>query len=180
MITLLAQLLIKDHNNTDLPEVRRAYGVLSGTVGIFLNILLFAGKLFAGIFAHSVSITADAFNNLSDAASSVMTLIGFRLAGKKADRNHPFGHARFEYIAGLFVSVSILLMGADLAKTSLLRILHPEDVVFSGISIAVLAASIAVKLYMFLYNRDLASRIDSVPVRSVPSRVKPVSLKEYG
>ena len=166
MITLLAQLFIKDHNNTDLPEVRRAYGVLSGTVGIFLNILLFAGKLFAGIFAHSVSITADAFNNLSDAASSVMTLIGFRLAGKKADRNHPFGHARFEYIAGLFVSVSILLMGADLAKTSLLRILHPEDVVFSGISIAVLAASIAVKLYMFLYNRDLASRIDSVALRS--------------
>ncbi len=130
MITLLAQLLIKDHNNTDLPEVRRAYGVLSGTVGIFLNILLFAGKLSAGIFAHSVSITADAFNNLSDAASSVMTLIGFRLAGKKADRDHPFGHARFEYIAGLFVSVSILLMGADLAKTSFLRILHPEDVVF--------------------------------------------------
>ena len=166
MITLLTHLLIKDHENTDLPEVRRKFGVLSGTVGIFLNLLLFAGKLFAGIFAHSVSITADAFNNLSDAASSVMTLVGFRLAGKRADRDHPFGHARFEYIAGLFVSVSILLMGADLARTSFLRILHPEDVVFSLVSIAVLAVSIAVKFYMFLYNRDLASRIDSVALRS--------------
>ncbi len=166
MITLLARLLIKDHEKTDLPEVRRGYGVLSGTVGIFLNVFLFAGKLFAGIAAHSVSITADAFNNLSDAASSVMTLIGFRLAGKKADRDHPFGHGRIEYIAGLFVSISILLMGSELFRNSLSRIVHPEEIVYSGLSVAILAVSIAVKFYMYYYNRNLASLIDSVALRS--------------
>ena len=166
LINLLAQLLIKDHKNTDLPEVRRAYGVLSGTVGIFLNLVLSASKFAAGFFTHSVSITADAANNLSDAASSIMTLIGFRLAGKKADRDHPFGHGRSEYIAGLFVSISILLMGADLARSSVVRILRPEEILYSNISIVILAVSIAVKLYMFLYNRNLASRIGSVALRS--------------
>ena len=166
LINLLAQLLIKDYKNTDLPEVRRAYGVLSGTVGIFLNLVLSAGKFAAGFLTHSVSITADAANNLSDAASSIMTLIGFRLAGKKADRDHPFGHGRSEYIAGLFVSISILLMGADLARSSVVRILRPEKIIYSNITIAILAVSIAVKLYMFLYNRNLASRISSVALRS--------------
>ena len=161
MINLLAQLLIKDYKNTDLPEVRRAYGVLSGTVGIFLNLVLSAGKFAAGFFTHSVSITADAVNNLSDAASSIMTLIGFRLAGKKADRDHPFGHGRSEYIAGLFVSISILLMGADLARSSVVRILHPEKIIYSNITIAILAVSIAVKLYMFLYNRAVGKKISS-------------------
>ena len=166
MITLLSRLLIPDHEKTDLPEVRRRYGVLSGTVGIFLNLLLFAGKLSAGILVHSVSITADAFNNLSDAASSVITLIGFKLAGKKADRDHPFGHGRVEYIAGLLISISIIMVGADLAKSSLDRIVSPVQTVFSGAAAAVLAASIAVKLYMFCYNRNLAEAIDSVALRS--------------
>ena len=166
MITLLSRLFIPDHEKTDLPEVRRRYGVLSGTVGIFLNLLLFAGKLSAGILVHSVSITADAFNNLSDAASSVITLIGFKLAGKKADRDHPFGHGRVEYIAGLLISISIIMVGADLAKSSLDRIVSPVQTVFSGAAAAVLAASIAVKLYMFCYNRNLAEAIDSVALRS--------------
>ena len=166
MITLLSRLFIPDHEKTDLPEVRRRYGVLPGTVGIFLNLLLFAGKLSAGILVHSVSITADAFNNLSDAASSVITLIGFKLAGKKADRDHPFGHGRVEYIAGLLISISIIMVGADLAKSSLDRIVSPVQTVFSGAAAAVLAASIAVKLYMFCYNRNLAEAIDSVALRS--------------
>ena len=166
MITLLSRLFIPDHEKTDLPEVRRRYGGLSGTVGIFLNLLLFAGKLSAGILVHSVSITADAFNNLSDAASSVITLIGFKLAGKKADRDHPFGHGRVEYIAGLLISISIIMVGADLAKSSLDRIVSPVQTVFSGAAAAVLAASIAVKLYMFCYNRNLAEAIDSVALRS--------------
>lgn len=166
MITLLSRLLIPDHEKTDLPEVRRLYGVLSGTVGIFLNLILFAGKLAAGILAHSISIMADAFNNLSDAASSVITLIGFQLSGRRADRDHPFGHGRIEYISGLFVSILILMVGFELGKSSLLRILHPQEILFSASAAVILAISAAVKFYMFLYNRDLASRIDSVALRS--------------
>ena len=166
MITLLSRILIPDHQNTDLPEVRRLYGVLSGAVGIFLNLVLFIGKLAAGLLAHSVSITADAFNNLSDAASSVITLVGFRLAGKRPDRDHPFGHARIEYITGILVSVSILLMGAELARTSVMRIIEPKDTVFSSFSAGILIASIAVKLYMFYYNRSLSRKIDSVALSS--------------
>lgn len=166
LITLLSRLFIPDHEKTDLPEVRRQYGVLSGTVGIFLNLLLFAGKLAAGILVQSVSIMADAFNNLSDAASSVITLIGFKLAGRRPDRDHPFGHGRIEYIAGLLVSISIVLVGAELAKSSFARIITPVENTFSVTAAAILAASIAVKLYMFLYNRDLSVRIDSVALRS--------------
>ncbi len=166
MITLLSRLFIPDHEKTDLPEVRRRYGVLSGTVGIFLNLILFAGKLSAGLFVRSVAITADAFNNLSDAASSVITLIGFKLAGKRADRDHPFGHGRVEYIAGLLISISIILVGTDLTKSSLDRIISPVQSVYSGAAAVVLTASIAVKLYMFLYNRNLAERIGSVALRS--------------
>lgn len=166
MITLLSRLFIPNCENTDLPEVRRRYGVLSGTVGIFLNLILFAGKLIAGLLVHSVSIAADAFNNLSDAASSVITLIGFRLAGKRRDRDHPFGHGRAEYLTGLLVSVSIVVMGFELAKTSLERILRPESVRFSAAASAILVFSILVKFYMYFYNRRLADRIDSVALRS--------------
>ena len=166
MITVLSRLFIKDHEKTDLPEVRRQYGALSGIVGIFLNLLLFAGKLAAGLLAHSVSITADAFNNLSDAASSVMTLIGFKLSGKKPDRDHPFGHGRSEYITGLLVSISIILVGTELAKDSVNRILQPEEIRYSAAAVVILAVSVAVKLYMFLYNRDLSQKIDSTALRS--------------
>ena len=143
MITLLSRLLIPGYQNTDLPEVRSRYGILSGTVGIFLNLILFAGKLTAGILVRSVSIMADAFNNLSDAASSVITLAGFKLAEKP-----------------------ILLMGFELAKTSIARILRPETVLFSKTAAVVLIISILVKLYMFLYNRHLGFLIDSVALRS--------------
>jgi cation diffusion facilitator family transporter len=135
--------------------------VLSGAAGIGLNLLLFLGKLLAGIAAASIAVTADAFNNLSDAASSVVTLIGFRLAGREADREHPFGHGRMEYLAGLVVAMLILLVGAELIQTSVRKILSPEPVAFSALSAGILAASVAVKLWMFAFNRALARKIGS-------------------
>lgn len=124
MMELLSRWFIRDRDNVTDPRVRRAYGQLCGFVGIGLNILLFAGKFFAGTFSGSVAITADAFNNLSDAGSSVVTLLGFRLAGKKPDPQHPFGHGRLEYVSGLIVAGLILLMGVELAKSSVEKILH--------------------------------------------------------
>lgn len=159
MITLLARLLIKHQG--DEGAVRRAYGVLCGAVGICLNVLLFAGKFFAGLLSGSIAITADAFNNLSDAGSSVVTLLGFRLAGKKPDAGHPFGHGRLEYVSGLIVAGLILLMGAELAKSSVDKILHPEAVTFSWLAAGILLASIGVKLYMYLYNRAVGKKIKS-------------------
>lgn len=161
MIRLLARWLIPDRENVTSPAVRRAYGTLCGVVGIVLNILLFAGKLFAGQLSGSIAVTADAFNNLSDAGSSVVTLLGFRLAGKKPDAGHPFGHGRMEYISGLVVAGLILVMGAELAKSSVDKILHPEAVTFSWLACGILLASIAVKLYMYRYNRAVGKKIDS-------------------
>ena len=126
-----------------------------------MNVLLFAGKFFAGSLSGSIAITADAFNNLSDAGSSVVTLLGFRLAGKKPDAGHPFGHGRMEYISGLVVAGLILVMGAELAKSSVDKILHPEAVTFSWLACGILLASIAVKLYMYRYNRAVGKKIDS-------------------
>ena len=151
MMELLSRWFIRDRNNVTDPRVRRAYGQLCGFVGIGLNILLFAGKFFAGTLSGSVAITADAFNNLSDAGSSVVTLLGFRLAGKKPDPQHPFGHGRLEYVSGLIVAGLILLMGVELAKSSVEKILHPAAVDFSVIALVILAVSICVKLYMCLY-----------------------------
>ena len=143
------------------PETRRRCGVLSGGIGIVLNLLLFLGKLLAGIFTASIAVTADAFNNLSDAASSVVTLVGFRLAGQEADEEHPFGHGRMEYLAGLVVALLILLVGVELAQSSVQKIFHPEPVVFSTLSAVILAVSVAVKLWMFWFNRSLSRRIGS-------------------
>ncbi len=143
------------------PKVRQRCGILSGGIGIGLNLLLFLGKLLAGIWTGSIAITADAFNNLSDAASSVVTLIGFRLAGQEADEEHPFGHGRMEYLAGLVVSMLILLVGVELAQSSFQKILHPEPVVFSAWTAGILAASAAVKLWMFWFNRRLSQYIGS-------------------
>lgn len=161
MIRFLARRLIRDCDNTADPAVRRAYGVLCGGVGIALNLLLFAGKFLAGLISGSIAVTADAFNNLSDAGSSVVTLLGFKLAAQKPDSRHPFGHGRMEYVSGLVVSMVILLMGVELAKGSVEEILHPEPVAFSPLVAVILAAAICVKLYMFLYNRGIAKRIDS-------------------
>ena len=135
--------------------------MLSGGVGIALNLLLFLGKLLAGLLTASIAVTADAFNNLSDAASSVVTLIGFRLAGREADEEHPFGHGRIEYLAGLAVSALILLVGVELAKSSLIKIFRPEPVDFSVLSAVILAVSVGVKLWMFWFNRGLSRAIQS-------------------
>ena len=157
----LVRLFIKDCDNVTDPAVRERYGILSGAVGIVLNLLLSAGKLFAGLMTGSISITADAFNNLSDAGSSVVTLVGFKLAGQKADDGHPFGHGRMEYLAGLLVSLMILLVGVELGKSSIGKILRPEEVAFSLASTAILAASILVKLWMGYFNRGLGRKIGS-------------------
>lgn len=166
MIELLSRWFIRNRENTGDPAVRLAYGRLCGLVGIGLNLLLFGGKLFAGTVSGSVAVTADAFNNLSDAGSSVVTLLGFQLAGKKPDPQHPFGHGRIEYISGLVVSGLILLMGVELGKSSVEKILHPEAVDFSLLAVGILVASIAVKLYMYLYNRRIGRRISSAAMEA--------------
>lgn len=158
---LLIRLFIKDWEQVRDPQVRRRYGSLSGGVGIALNLLLFAGKFIAGFLTGSIAVTADAFNNLSDAGSSVVTLVGFRLAGKKPDEDHPFGHGRMEYLSGLAVAVAILLVGIELVRSSVGAILHPEAVDFSVVSMVILAVSIAVKLWMYWFNRGLSRRIGS-------------------
>ncbi len=161
MITLLSKWLIPNRDNASDPVVRRAYGRLCGIMGIVLNVLLFIGKFFAGQVSGSIAITADAFNNLSDAGSSVVTLLGFRLGGLKADKTHPFGHGRFEYISGLVVSALILLMGVELAQSSIEKIFHPTEVEVSGLAVAILLVSIVVKLYMAFYNRVIGKKINS-------------------
>ena len=161
MIELLARLFIRGRDALAPSALRQAYGQLCGVVGIGLNLLLFAVKFFAGTLSGSIAITADAFNNLSDAGSSLVTLLGFRLAGRKPDPEHPFGHGRMEYISGLVVAGLILLMGVELFKSSLKKILQPEAIVSSPLVLLILALSVAVKLYMFYYNRAIGKRIKS-------------------
>ncbi len=161
MIEFLARVFIRHRDTLSPSALRQAYGQLCGAVGIGLNLLLFAGKLFAGTISGSIAITADAFNNLSAAGSSVVTLLGFRLAGRKPDPEHPFGHGRMEYISGLAVAGLILLMGVELGKSSLKKILSPEEIVSSPLVLAILAVSVAVKLYMFYYNRSIGKKIKS-------------------
>ena len=148
------------------PKVRAKVGSLSGAVGIGANVLLFFGKLMAGLLTGSVSITADAMNNLSDASSSIVTLLGFKLAQQPPDEDHPYGHARFEYLSGLAVAVMIMLIGFELAKSSVEKILNPTAVNFSGIAVAVLLGSIAVKLWLFLFNRKLGKMICSTTLEA--------------
>lgn len=166
MITFLASLFIKDSKNYKEPSVRQAYGVLSGAVGIGLNILLFFGKWLAGTISGSIAITADAFNNLSDAGSSIITLIGFRLSGQEPDPEHPFGHGRMEYISGLLVSVAILIMGFELIGSSIGKLRSPEPIESSALVFGILIASILVKLYMFFYNHSLSKKIESAAMKA--------------
>ena len=161
MTNLLLRLFVKDADNTENPKVRAAIGTLSGFVGIVCNVLLFAFKLLVGTLTGSVSITADAMNNLSDASGSIVTFIGFRVADKPADEHHPYGHARAEYLSGLGVAALILVIGLELVKTSVEKIIHPTPVTFTTVAAVVLLASIAVKFWMNLFNRSLAKRIDS-------------------
>ena len=166
MITLLSKIFIKNRKAYHDPAVRRSYGVLCGGFGIFLNILLFAAKFIAGTIASSVSVVADAFNNLSDAGSSIVSLIGFKLSGQRPDPEHPYGHGRLEYISGLIIAMIIILMGFELMLSSVKKIITPEAVEFSWLSIGILIASILVKAYMFFYNRCIAKKIDSVTMKA--------------
>ena len=158
---LLLRLFVKNHEDGQDSRVRAAVGALSGAVGIVCNVLLFLGKLAAGVLAGSVSILADALNNLSDASGSILTLVGFKLAEKPADEHHPYGHARSEYLSGLAVSAMILVIGFELTKTSVEKMLHPAAVEFSPVTAWVLAGSIAVKLWLCLFNRKLGKHIRS-------------------
>ena len=166
MTERLVRRFIPDWENVGDPAVRERYGLLSGAVGIFLNLLLSAGKMLAGLLTGSIAVTADAFNNLSDAGSSVVTLVGFKLAGQKADDGHPFGHGRIEYLAGLLVSLLILMVGVELGKSSIEKIIHPEDVTFSLVTVVILICSILVKLWMSLFNRKLGKRINSAAMQA--------------
>ncbi len=161
MISLLAKRFIKDYDNMKSSHVRHSYGMLCGIVGIVLNVLLFAGKFLAGTISHSIAITADAINNLSDAGSSFITLAGFKLASQKPDPDHPYGHGRIEYLSGLFVSLLIILMAVELIKTSFDKIIHPTETTISPLVIVILVASILVKLYMSVYNKTIGNKIDS-------------------
>ena len=161
MVNLLAKRFIKNYNDYANPKVRVAYGVLCGAVGIFFNILLCISKITVGILSGSIAVTADAFNNLSDAFSSVITIVGFKMSEKAPDSEHRFGHGRFEYIAGLIVSIIIIIMGFELAKTSIEKIIAPENITFDMISSVILFISILVKVYMFIYNKSIGKKLNS-------------------
>lgn len=164
MTGILIKLFVKDSENVKDPKVRGVYGTLAGIVGIICNIILCAGKMFVGIISGSVSITADALNNLTDATSSIVTLIGFQLAKKPADEDHPFGHARFEYLSGLAVAAMILIIGFQLAKSSIEKIINPTDVNFTKALGIVMIISILGKFWLYLFNRKIAKKISSTSI----------------
>mgnify|MGYP000893577460 CR=1 FL=1 len=161
MTDLLVKLFIKNYNNVENARVRSAYGILASIVGVICNLILFAIKLTVGMIINSISVMADAFNNLSDAASSIISFIGVKLAEKPADKEHPFGHGRFEYIAALAVSFLILQVGFTLFKNSFSKVLRPEAVQFNPVLIGILGISILVKVWLMLFNRKLGNRINS-------------------
>lgn len=166
MIKLLSKIFIKNYTDYGNPAVRNQYGVLTGIMGIVLNLLLFAGKFLAGILTASIAVTADAFNNLSDAGTSIITMVGFKIAGMPADDEHPFGHGRVEYVAGLLVSIVIIIMGFELGKGSIEKIFNPEEITFSALSLGILIASVLVKLYICLYNRKIGKLINSATMKA--------------
>lgn len=166
MIRILAGMFIKNNEQIEKPEVRRAYGMLCSIVGIALNVLLFAGKYLAGVLSGSIAITADAFNNLSDAGSSIITLVGFRFSGMKPDKDHPFGHGRIEYLSGLGVAMLIILMGFELFKSAVGKIMSPEPVETGVVTVVILLVSVGVKLYMWFYNRSVGMKIDSEAMKA--------------
>lgn len=166
MTNFLVKRFIKDSEDFKRPSVREAYGKLASVVGIVVNVLLSGSKILAGAVFGSISVTADGINNLSDAASSVITLIGFKIAGKPADEKHPYGHARMEYIAGLVVSFIILMLGLNLAQSSFDKILHPQPSSFSLLAVFVLTASILAKLWLAAFGRSLGKKIDSGTLRA--------------
>ena len=177
MTNLLISLFIKDKENVKDAKVRNAYGKMAGIVGICCNIFLFATKFFAGIITGAISITADAFNNLSDAASSIITLVGFGMAGKPADEDHPFGHGRMEYVSGLVVSILILMMGVELFKTSVEKVIHPEVITEQWISYVILVISIALKFWMYMFNKGIGWRIHSETMKATAEEIEAIFAK---
>ena len=161
MTEWIVKTFIKNHDKVTEPTVRTAYGKLASTVGIFCNVLLFAGKLLAGLITGSIAIMADAVNNLSDASGNIVSLAGFKLAAKAPDQKHPYGYARYEYLAGLTVSAMILAIGFSLCKESVIKIYAPAEILFSWLSMGILASSIAVKLWMSHFNKVLGDKINS-------------------
>lgn len=161
MISFLAKEFIKNSEDVENPAVRAAYGKLSGWVGIICNVFLCAGKFIAGLLSGSMSVTADAVNNLSDASSGVIGLIGFKLSERSADKEHPYGHGRYEYLAGFMVAALIMIIGAELLRDSIMKIISPSEVEFGIVTVAVLAASILVKLWMMLFYKRIGRKINS-------------------
>ena len=166
MTGLLVRLFIRDYQNVGDAAVRQKYGMLGGVVGIACNVVLFLAKLFAGLAASSISVMADAFNNLSDAGSCIVSAVGFKMAGRPADHEHPFGHGRIEYISGLIISFIIMMMGVELLKSSVEKIFSPQEVIFSWLSFCILLVSIGVKLWMGFFNRTLGKKIDSAAMKA--------------
>ncbi|MBQ6614315.1 MAG: cation transporter, partial [Clostridia bacterium] len=161
MTSLLIKLFVKNADETEHSEVRGAYGKLASLVGIIANLLLCITKAIAGTLSGSISITADAVNNLSDASASIISLLGFKLASKPADEDHPYGHARYEYLSGLLVAVIILIIGFDLFKESVGKIISPTPVAFNALTVAILVVSIIVKLWLAVFNRTIGKKICS-------------------
>lgn len=172
MVNLLARKFIKNYDDVNNENVRSAYGILCSILGILFNVFLFGIKYFAGVLSGSIAIMADAFNNLSDAGSSLITLIGFKFAGMEPDNEHPFGHGRIEYIAGFIVSVLIILMGIELFKSSVIKIFSPEAIDTSLTAIVILIISILVKLYMSLYNGSIGKKINSSAMKATATDSK--------
>ena len=166
MISLLSKIFISDNKNYSDNTIRKKYGILCGCFGIFLNIILFIAKFIAGTISYSVAMIADAFNNLSDAASSIVQILGFKLSSKKPDPEHPFGHGRIEYISGLIISFLILLMGFELLKSSIESFFAPKQISVNLISIIIMICSILIKFYMYYYNHSIAKKINSVTMEA--------------
>jgi cation diffusion facilitator family transporter len=158
---MIKKLFIKDYQNTNDPKVRNRYGVVAGAFGIILNLVLCTIKMIIGILANSITIIVDAVNNLTDAASSIITIIGFKLSGKPADAQHPYGHARYEYITAMIVALIVLSVGVLFAKSSVEKIIHPEELTISVLTIVILAIALLGKIYQLVVLRDFSKAINS-------------------
>ena len=161
MVNLLIRILVNDYDNTGDEKVRQGYGVVCGWISIILNILLCCAKVFAGILSGSIAVVTDAVNNLTDAGSSFINIIGFKMAGRKPDPEHPFGHGRVEYVAGLIISIIIIVCGVEFGKSSITRIIDPTDIEASRPVFIIMEIAIVVKIYMYLYNKRIGERISS-------------------
>lgn len=161
MVNFLVKRFVRDFERVEDGKVRERYGVLSSVVGIICNVIIFTGKFIVGALAHSISIISDGFNNLCDCASCIVTMFGYKMAAKPADKDHPFGHGRMEYLTSLVIAAVIVVVGCELLKSSVLKIVHPEQVTFSVAALLVLILSILIKIWMGLFNRKLGKRIDS-------------------